>query len=123
MELRREHLEGRIAQGLGHPAAAERHLAVAFRGFLEDGQGLNAADVGLDLALLYLEEGRTTAVKELAEWIAETYAARDVHREAARALELFARAAANERLSVEFVGRLRAYLLQARHDQEKRFQG
>jgi tetratricopeptide (TPR) repeat protein len=114
-------IEGRIARGLGRPEEAERRFDTARRGFLEQGNGFNAALVALDLAELRLAQGDTAGVRRLAEGLAPVLAAHDLHREAVQALLLFQRAAAAERVSAELLARLRAYLALARRDPRLRF--
>ena len=58
-------LEGQLARELGNPAEAERALSSACNGFIELGIPLDAAFVGLELADLYLEQGRTVEVRKL----------------------------------------------------------
>jgi tetratricopeptide (TPR) repeat protein len=118
---RMEWIEGRIARGLGHNADAEERLSVARRRFIDLCDGFNAAMVCLDLAELFLGEGRTHEVRRLAEEMAPVFAAQDLHREALQALLLFQRAAVAERVTVEVVVRLRAYLEGARRDPRLRF--
>ena len=107
-------LEGRIAVARGDAEAAERHLLDARDRYLAQGLGYDAALVTLDLAEVYVEEGRTAEVKRLAQATVEVFARQEVHVEAARAVALFEKAAAAERLSVALINRLRAYLEQAR---------
>lgn len=114
-------LQGRIARGLGRFSAAERHLREARNGFLAQDLDYDVGLVSLDLAALYLATGETAKVKELARLMAPIFARQRVHREATAALLLFQKAAAAERLTTDFVGRLRRYLLLARNDPAFRF--
>jgi hypothetical protein len=66
----------------------------------------------LDLALLYLRDGRTADVLPLAEEMAALFEAQDVHREALAAVLLFQEAAQREGITAamvrELAGRLEA---------------
>lgn len=120
--LHRRWLEGRIAAGLGQVDEAEQALLTAREGFIDRGSGFDAAIVSLELALLYLHEGRTVRVRQLAEEMQPIFAAEDVHREALTALLLFEEAARREALTVEGVERLVRYLRAARNNPALRFQ-
>ena len=78
---------------------AERLLARARQGYAAAGNAFNAALVALDLAELFLTEGRTAAVKPVARATAEVFADCDVAPEVFRAAKLFHEAAAAERVS------------------------
>jgi len=75
--------------------------------------GYDAAMTSLDLALLYLMEGRTGEVRRVAAEMHTLFDAQEIHREAAAALLLFQEAAERESLT--------AYLKRARENLELRF--
>jgi tetratricopeptide (TPR) repeat protein len=104
-------LEGRIAVGLGRLAEAEERFAAARRMCLENESELDAAVFGLELAVLYAEQGRMAEVREIARRIQPAFASREVHREATAALVLFQRAVAAERVTVETIRSLRDAVL------------
>lgn len=106
-------LEGRIARGRGDVEAAEHHLLDARNRYLMKGLGLAAALVTLDLAEVYVAEGRTTEVQRLAEATVGVFAEQEVYAEVVRALALLQKAAAAERVSLALIARLRAYLERA----------
>jgi tetratricopeptide (TPR) repeat protein len=114
-------LEARIAAGVGDSAIAEQAYLEARHGFLHQGIGYDAAMVSLDLALLYLREGRSEDVKALAEEMLPIFQAQDVHREALAALLLFQDAARRDELTVAVVNDLAAYLKAARTDPTLRY--
>jgi tetratricopeptide (TPR) repeat protein len=114
--LRLHWLEGRILHGLGEDATAERRLLEARDGFLAAGNDFNAALVSLDLAVLYLEQGRGGELKELAAGMGQAFRARQVQREEMAALLLFQQAVAAERVTAHAVRRLRGYLEHCRED-------
>jgi hypothetical protein len=77
--------------------------------------------VSIDLALLFVREGRTGELKELAEQMQLIFAAEDIHREAAAALVLFQEAARREALSIGTLEKIAAYLKAARLDPSLRY--
>jgi hypothetical protein len=82
----------------------------------EEGNGFNTALVGMELAALYLDQGRAGAVKDLAVQLAAAFHLRGVHLEMVKALQLFQRAAAQEQVTAALVQALRDYLRRAEHD-------
>ena len=79
-------------------------------GFIREGNGYDAAMASLDLALLYLKDGRTADVRRLAEEMATLFEAQDVHREALAAVVLFREAARREEVTAALVGEVRRVL-------------
>ena len=70
----------------------------------------------LDAAELHLARGDWRKVQSLAGRLEAVFAVRSVHLEARKALILFQRAAREERLTAEFLARLRRYLQAGRRD-------
>ncbi len=101
--LRLRWLEGRILLGLGHEARAEAALLEVRKGFGEQGIGYDTAEVSLELAALYLRQGRTAEVKQLAAEMVPIFESRDVHHEVLAALMLFKKAVEMETVSVRLV--------------------
>jgi hypothetical protein len=114
--LRRIWLEGHLARAEGEAEAAERAYLAVRDGFLREGVGFDAALAALDLAVLYLEQGRTGELRRIAEEIVPVFAAQDVHREAALALTLFQQAVRAEQVTLRFLAELARYLQRARLD-------
>lgn len=121
--LRLTWLEARIAAGLGHHEEAERKLRELRGAFVEQRLGYDASIVTLDLAALYLEQGRTAEVRRLAEEALPVLLAQDIHREAMAALIAFQQATEIERATPGMVQQVAAYLYRARHNPELRFEG
>jgi tetratricopeptide (TPR) repeat protein len=115
-------LEGRIAASGGRFAEAETALREARRRFLERGSGYDASMVTLDLASLYLRQGRSEEVLRLADEMFPLFVARDVHRQAISALAAFKHAAEMERITLGLVQEIGAYLLRARRNPKLRFE-
>ena len=88
--------EGIVARDGGDPARAERLLVETRDEFARLGLAYEIALVSLDLAALYLAEGRTAETRRLAESMLPVFRSRDIHREATAALLLFHRAALAE---------------------------
>lgn len=103
--------EGKIAAGLGRDSEALEHLRTARDGYEARGLDFNAALVSLDLAEVHLGRGETAEVKSLAERMARAFEDRGVDSEAMRAVELFARAALAEAVTVGLIARTRSALL------------
>jgi tetratricopeptide (TPR) repeat protein len=114
-------LEGKIAAGLGNLGEAEAAFAVIRQEFVAEGNAYDAAMVSLDLALVYLRQGRAAELGELAEEAHRVFEAQDVHREAHAALLLFRDAVHQERVTADLVRELMAYLKKARIHPELRF--
>jgi len=123
LQLRLTGLRGKIAVTQGDFAAAEAAFLEMRDGFLQQGIGYDAAIVSMDLALLYLRQGRTAELKTLAKEMLPIFRAQDVHREAVAALVLFQEAAREEQVTAAFVRELAAYLDRARNDPSHRFRG
>jgi tetratricopeptide (TPR) repeat protein len=113
-QLRLLWLRGDIAMGLGDLVEAERAYTRTRDGFVSQGIGYDAAMVSLDLAVLYLRQGRTGDVRRLAEEMIPLFQAQDVHREAIAALALFQEAARQDRLTVEMTLEVAVRLREAR---------
>jgi hypothetical protein len=114
-------LAGRVAGGLGRSAEGIEALEAVRAQFAERALRYDEALVSMELAGLYLEQGRTAAVKQLAAEMEPVFRDQQVHAEARKALALFRRAVELETLSAELVRRLVAYLYRAQHDPELRF--
>ncbi len=121
VQLRLTGLRGKIAAARGDFATAEAAFLEMRTGFLGQGIGFDAAIVSMDLALLYLRQGRTAELKTLAREMLPIFRSQDVHREAVAALVLFQEAAREEQITAVFVRELAAYLDQARNDPSLRF--
>jgi tetratricopeptide (TPR) repeat protein len=121
--LRLTWLAGRIAAGRAGFAEAEAALREARRRFLEQDLGYDASMVTLDLATLYLREGRIEEVQRLADAMFPLFVARDVHRQASAALVAFKQAAERNRITLGLIQEIAAYLLRARRNPKLRFEG
>jgi len=120
--LRLAWLDGRIAVRLGRRDLAETTLGEVQRGFLAAGYGYEASLVALDLAHLYLEEGRNAEVRTLAAGMLDVFLSQDIHRQALAALAAFQQAAELDAATPCLVQEISAYLLRARRNPRLRFE-
>jgi len=115
-------LTGRVASGLGRTAEGIEALAAARAKFAEKKIRYDEALVSMELAWLYLRQGRTADVKALVQQMEPVFRGQEVHTEARKALELFRQAVELETMTVELARRLVAYLYRAQHNPELRFE-
>ncbi|HKH47234.1 MAG TPA: hypothetical protein VKM72_21475 [Thermoanaerobaculia bacterium] len=121
LELRLTWLRGDIAVASEDFAVAEQAYLEVRRLCIGQGIGYDAAIVSLDLAILYLKEGRMADVQRVAEEMLPIFQAQDVHREALAALRLFQEAARHQELTIEKALKVAAYLREARTEPGLRF--
>jgi hypothetical protein len=91
-------------------------------GFTEADIGYDAALVALDLADLYVQNGRVSESRELAAEMLPIFAARDVHREAVAALILAQKALEQEKATSALLGQVASFLRRARRNPALRFE-
>jgi hypothetical protein len=115
-------LTGRVAGGLGRTAEGIEALAAVRAEFAEKKIRYDEALVSMELAGLYLQQGRTAEVKQLVTEMEPVFRDQGVHEEARKALALFRRAVELETMTVELVRRLVAYLYRAQHNPELCFE-
>jgi tetratricopeptide (TPR) repeat protein len=120
--LRTRGLAALVDAGLGKTEEAIESLEQVCLAFDEKGHAFDYALVGLDLALLYREEGRWAEIRELAGRMVEIFRERNIHRETIAAVILFQEAAVKEAVSDELVRRLQDYLRQAQAQPGLRFE-
>jgi transcriptional regulator with XRE-family HTH domain len=120
--VRVDWLQGRIAAGLGRHEEAIALLGRVRRRFVEDEIAYDAALVTLELAEVHAILGHRAEVKSLARESAPIFVQQGVHAEARRALELFRRAALEEKATARLLRAVINYLYRARHDPRLRFE-
>jgi len=108
-------LEGRAAAGLGRREEAMGALLQVHGEFTAHEIAFDTALVSLELAVLYLEEDRTSDVKLLAQQMLWIFRAQGVPREALASLRIFCEAAGREAATVELARRVHDDLERARH--------
>ena len=115
-------LQGRIASGLGEKERSIIALSSVREEFASRGLVYDMALVSLELAVLYLQEGRTAEVKMIARQLAPIFHTQGVHRETLAVLRLFREAAEREVVTLDFAQRLVNYLQRAQYNPELRFE-
>lgn len=120
--LRIRWVEGLVAAQAGELEEAEAALTEVQRGFIAEEIGYDAALVSLDLAALYLRQGRTAETRELAATMLPIFQSRDIHREALAALMVFRHAVELEQATVGMVKDIAQYLRQARANPTLRYE-
>jgi tetratricopeptide (TPR) repeat protein len=103
-------VEGKIHAGLGRPEKAERAFVEVRREYLNLGQVYDAALVGLELAAVWLRQGRPVQVRDLAEEMYETFVELGVQPEAARALYFVREACLYQAVTVAMIEQVRQFL-------------
>lgn len=98
--LRLRWLEGRIAAGLGEPEEAEAAFLAARVGFAEHRLTYVEALISLDLAALWLRQGRTGEIGGLVEEMLGTFRALGIRREAIAVVLMVEEAVEAERLTL-----------------------
>lgn len=119
--VRMRWLEGRVAAGLGGHKEAILAYARVQEELTARGIGFDAALVTLEMASIYLAEGRTAEVRALARQMMWIFKSQGVHREVLAALQLFFQAADRGMVSRELTQRLIRYLLRAQFDPSLKF--
>jgi tetratricopeptide (TPR) repeat protein len=117
--LRLDWVDARVATGLRDLERARRLLAGVRQAFLADGNAFDAALVALDLAITYLEEGKTAEVRSLADEMVTVFRALDVDREPLAALLLFQEAARQDTATSDLVRTVAASLNKTREREVK----
>jgi tetratricopeptide (TPR) repeat protein len=106
--------EARLESALGHKVEAEAKLRGVRQEFIAAGVGYNAALASLDLAKIFLEQGRMAETRQLALEMHEIFSSRDVQRETLVALVFFQQAAEQENATVQLVEQVTQYLRRSR---------
>jgi tetratricopeptide (TPR) repeat protein len=114
-------LEGKIALAASRLAEAEPLLVQVGAELAQLDLSYDAALVSLDLALVYVRQGRHAEVRRLAEEMIPIFQSRDVHREAIAALIVFQKAAEMERVTLGLVRELSEFLRKCRETPGLRF--
>jgi tetratricopeptide (TPR) repeat protein len=114
-------LRANIDAGLGKRQQALEALEQVRCDFEQRKLPYDYALASLDVALLYREEGRFAAIQALAQEILKIFQAQQVHGETIAAVILFQEAAAQERVTANFVRRLQDYLSKARNNAKLQF--
>jgi tetratricopeptide (TPR) repeat protein len=99
-------LVAKVDAGRGRGEEAKAGLERVIRDFTDLELAYEAALASLDLAVLYLKEGRTAEVQRLAVAMGWIFKAKGIAREALAALSLFCEAAQQETATIELAKRV-----------------
>lgn len=116
-------LQARVGAGLGRRDEAVAAFLQVQEEFTSRNIAFDAALVSLELAVLWLNEGRTREVKELSLRMLWIFDSQQVHKEALAALSLFHEAALKEAATAALTQRVLRFLERAREAPELRFEG
>jgi tetratricopeptide (TPR) repeat protein len=106
-------VEARCAACLGRLEEAVTGLRMVLDAFTDERQPYDAALAGLELAVLYMKDGQTASVRDLAFAIAWVFKAKGITREELASVALFCRAATEETITLEVAHRYLDDLKQA----------
>ena len=120
-QLRLLCVRAKIAGARGDLDTAAQLYAQARDGFIGQGIGYDVAIVSLELAMVFLKQGRNAEVRRLAEEMHPLFEAEGVHREATAAPILFQNAAREDAATIELVSEVTDYLKRARENPSLRF--
>jgi len=118
--LRHQWLLGKIAHGLGQLHSAENTFADVRKRFITAELPFDAALAGLDLALVFIDLGKTSKLRKIAEAMLPIFHAQDVERETIASLMLFQEAARQEVVTRSMVEELVSYMLRASRRPQRR---
>ena len=121
--IRLRWLEGRILAGLGRRKEGIEILSGVSDEFTSLGIAFDTALAKLELAVLYMEEGRTAEVRILARQMGSIFQSRGVHQRALAALKLFREAVEQEVITLDLARRLANYFRRAQHNSGLRLEG
>jgi tetratricopeptide (TPR) repeat protein len=103
-------LEGRIAAGLGEDEIAESAFTSVRQGYQEADLAYDAALVSLDLAAIWLHQGRTAEIMEMVDEMITIFQARGIQREALAALLMLRNALETDRATASLLRHVMAEL-------------
>jgi tetratricopeptide (TPR) repeat protein len=119
--LRLRWLEGQVALGLQRIEQAEVAFREAREGFHELGHTFDAALASLDLASVYIQQGRTADLRRIAEETVTVFQAHHSEQEMLAALLVLRDAASMDRAELQLVQEVSSFLKRARTNPELRF--
>jgi hypothetical protein len=103
-------LEGQIRYGLSELSSAESLYLEVKRRFEEEGLGFAAALASLDVAMVWMRQGRLAEAEEIVLKAAGMFAALNVQREVLSAVALLEEAFRSRQASILLVERTAAFL-------------
>jgi tetratricopeptide (TPR) repeat protein len=121
-QLKIRWLEGEINAGLGELERAETAFHTVRDGFAEAGLRYTAAVASLDLATVWLRQGRDAEARQLALAAAEVFLALGIHREALGAVLILQKALEVSQASAALLESVARFLRRAEDDPTARFE-
>jgi tetratricopeptide (TPR) repeat protein len=115
-------VEGKVLAGLGKLGKAERTFEQVREEFLSREREYDAALVGLELAAVWLRQGKTAQVRELAEEIYETLRGLGVHQEAFRAVLFLREACRQQAVTLGLLQKVHGFLVRLEWNPQLRFE-
>ncbi|HEX4959874.1 MAG TPA: tetratricopeptide repeat protein [Thermoanaerobaculia bacterium] len=115
-------VEGKIHAGLGRLSRAERIFCAVREELLRLDRHYDAAILGLELAAVWLGQGRANEVRTLAEEMYETFLLLDVDRSAQHALYFIREACRRQQLTVPMIQGVRSFMERLTRNPELRFE-
>lgn len=109
-------VDGKIACGLGNESEGETIFQSIRTSFSTLSLPYDSALASLELAVLFLRQGRTAEVKQMVAEMVEVFDERDIHRETVASLMLFREAVELEQVSAASLREFAAYLERASRD-------
>lgn len=99
LKLRARWLQGRIDAGLGDETSAEQAFLQVRKGFQEAGLPVTAAAATLDLAAVWLRQGRTAEIGRLVDEMVAIFRAQKIQREPVAALLMLRKALQKDKVT------------------------
>jgi len=115
-------VEGKVHAGLGRFKRAESIYCSVRKELQLLGRHYDAALLGLELAAIWLRQGRAAEVRTLAEEMYETFELLEVHQAAQQALYFVREACRWQRLTVPMIQRVHSFMEQATRNPELQFE-
>jgi tetratricopeptide (TPR) repeat protein len=106
--IRLRSVEGTIAMGLGNLPEAEHAFDEARRAFAKEALHHHAAFMGLHLAAVWFQQGKTAEIQGIMAELVASFSRAQVEEEALAALVLLHKAVAQDRATLELIERTRA---------------
>jgi tetratricopeptide (TPR) repeat protein len=109
-------VEGKISAGLGNLGRAEAAFQEVRDGFRAHEMPYHLAVASLDLAGVWLAEGRTAEIREVVEEMVRTFQAFGIHREAIAAVLMLQEAVVTERATAALLRTVASQLQRLQHE-------
>ncbi len=119
--LRLRWLEGQVALGLQRVEQAEVAFREVREGFLELGHDFDAALAALDLAGVFILQGRSSDVRRVAEETLAVFQAHETHQQALAAVLAFCTAARLDQAELELIRNVSGFLKRARNNPDLQY--